>query len=278
MAVKIVTDSTSDIPASIAQALGITVVPMTLLFGQESFRDRVDISIEEFYRRLTQEDIAPTTTQPPPGVFTNVCQQILHNGDAVLAIVISSKLSGLYSSIINAFDTITGKEHFYVIDSKLTSLSLGLVVIEAARMAQNGAGLAEISSTVNSLIAKSNTVMAFDTLKYLAKGGRIGKAQCLLGSLLPVKPVLILKDGEITPLTRLRSMTTVSDYLFNQIAGLKKVSALGVGHATTPDTAYALLNRLAVFFPKEQMIHSPISPVLGVYAGPNVLSISYIEE
>lgn len=277
MTVKIVTDSTSDIPPKVAYELGITVVPLTVFFGHESFLDRVDITTDEFYRRLTQENIYPTTTQPAPGVFADVYQKLLKDGDQILTIVISSKLSGTCRSALNAVTMVEGQGRIEVIDSLLTSISLGLVVIEAARMAQKGATLKEIIAAVKVNLPNTNTIMAFDTLKYLAKGGRVGKAQGLLGSLLAVKPVLTLKDGEVTPLTRLRSMSSAADYLYNHVAGMKKVIALGVEHATTPHEADILVARLGAIYPKDHIYRSVISPVLGTYMGPNVLSISFIE-
>ena len=278
MTVKIVTDSTSDITASLAHELGVTVVPLTVLFGHESFLDRVDITTDEFYRRLTQENIYPTTTQPAPGVFADVYQKLLKDNDEILTIVLSSKLSGTYGSAVNAVSMVEGKGRIEVIDSSLTAMSLGLTVISAAKMASHkGITLKEISESVKTKLSRTNTLMAFDTLKYLAKGGRIGKAQGLLGSLLAVKPVLTLKDGEVAPLTRLRSMGAAADYLYNHIASMPHVEALAVEHATTPHEADVLVARLGAIYPKENIYRSVVSPVLGTYMGPNVLAVSYIE-
>jgi len=277
MAVKIVTDSTSDIPVKVAQELGITVVPLTVFFGHESYLDRVGITTDEFYRRLTHENIYPTTTQPSPGVFADVYKKLLGETDEILAIVISGKLSGTYRSAVSAINMVEGQNRIEVIDSLLTSLSLGLIVICAAEMAKKGSTLQEIAAAVKEKLPRSNTVMAFDTLKYLAKGGRIGKASGLLGSLLAVKPVLNLKEGEVAPLTRLRSMAAASDYLYNHVAAVKNVEYLGVGHATTPHEADILVARLGAIYPKEKIYRSTVSPVLGTYMGPNVLAVSLIE-
>lgn len=278
MTVKIVTDSTSDINASLAQELGITVVPLTVLFGHESFLDRVGITTDEFYRRLTQENVFPTTTQPAPGVFADVYQKLLKDTDEILAIVLSSKLSGIFESAVDAVSMVEGKERIEVIDSHLTAMSLGLTVISAAKLAsQKGITLKEISQAVKMKLPRTNTIMAFDTLKFLAKGGRIGKAQGLLGSLLAVKPVLTLKDGEVTPMTRLRSMAAAADYLYNHVASIPRVEALAVEHATTPHEADVLVARLGAIYPKESIYRSVVSPVLGTYAGPNVLAVSFIE-
>jgi DegV family protein with EDD domain len=280
MSVKIVTDSTSEINATLAHELGVTVIPLTVFFGHESFLDGVDITTAEFYRRLTKENIYPTTTQPAPGVFADVYQKLLKDKDEVLVIVLSSKLSGTYRSAVNAVGMVEGQGRIEVIDSTLTAMSLGLrlTVITAAKMAsEKGIMLKQISEAVKMKIPRTNTIMAFDTLKYLAKGGRIGKAQGLLGSLLAVKPVLTLKDGEVAPLTRLRSMAAAADYLYNHIAGMPRVEALAVEHATTPHDADALVTRLSAIYPKEKIYRGVVSPVLGTYMGPNVLAVSFIE-
>jgi DegV family protein with EDD domain len=278
MSIKIVTDSTSDITASMAHELGIVVVPLTVLFGHESFLDRVDISTDEFYRRLSQEDIYPTTTQPAPGVFAEVYDGILKNDDEILTILLSSKLSGTYRSAVNAVSMVKGSQRIEVIDSSLTAMSLGLTVISAAKLAsQEGITLKEVCETVRSKLPRANTIMAFDTLKYLAKGGRIGKAQGLLGALLAVKPLLTLKDGEVAPLTRLRSMAAAADYLYDHVASKPRIEALAVEHATTPNQADVLVSRLGAIFPKEHIYRSVVSPVLGTYMGPNVLAVSFIE-
>jgi len=278
MAVKIVTDSTSDIPDEIARELGITIVPLIVFFGHESFRDRIDITTDEFYRRLAQERITPQTTQPNSSVFVDIYQELLKQDNEILVIVLSSKLSGIYRSASNAVRVAEGKERIEVIDSRLATLGMGLVVIEAAKMAQNGMPLSKISAAVKALLPASNTLIAFDTLKYLSRGGRIGRAQIMLGSRLPIKPVLTLKNGEVYPVTRLRSMSAAADYLYNQIAGLKKVLSLGVSHATTPDIADALTRRLGMLYPIDKIYRSSVSPVLSAHAGPNALSVSFIEE
>ncbi len=278
MTVKIVTDSTSDINSRLAQELGVTVVPLTVLFGHESFQDRVDITTDEFYRRLSQESIYPTTTQPAPGLFAEAYQNLLKGNNEILVITLSGRLSGTFRSAVNAVGMVEGKGRIEVIDTSLTAMSLGLTVISAAKMAsQPGMTLQQLTQNVKEKLPHTNTLMAFDTLKYLAKGGRIGKAQGLLGSLLAVKPVLTLKDGEVAPMTRLRSMSSASDYLYNHIANMPKIEALAVEHATTPHEADILVARLGAIFPKENIYRSVVSPVLGTYMGPNILAVSFIE-
>ena len=181
MTVKIVTDSTSDMPVDIAKKLGITVVPLTVSFGHESFLDQVEMDTDEFYRRLSQENIFPTTTQPAPGIFADLYNNLVQETDEILVIVISSKLSGTYQSATNAINMVQKDCRIEVIDSMGVAMNFGLLVAKAAEMANGGASLAEISKAVRSSIPRSHLIAFFDTLKYLAKGGRVGKAQSLLG-------------------------------------------------------------------------------------------------
>jgi len=275
--VKIVTDSLSDITSDVAEELGITVVPLTVLFGKESFLDRVTITTDEFYHRLTHDDTWPTTTQPPPSTFVDVYNKLVEETDEILVITLSSKLSGTYESALNARGSVQKKCRIEVIDSLTVAMGLGLVVIAAAKAAQAGAKLNELVDLVHSAIPRSHLVAYFDTLKYLAKGGRIGKAQGLLGAVLSVKPVLTVKDGEMSPVTRLRSRAAGTDYLYNFVAGFPRIEELAVEHTTVPDEANRLVERLGSLFPKERIYRSTISPVVGTHAGPGAMAVTVLE-
>ncbi len=277
MAVKIITDSLSDITSDIALGLGITVVPLTVSFGQESFLDRVTMNTDEFYYRLTHNATWPTTTQPPPGDFVNIYNKLAKETDEILVVTLSSKLSGTYESALNARSLVEKECRVEVIDSETVAMGLGLIVIAAAKAAQTGANLDELADLVRRAMPRSHITIYFDTLKYLAKGGRIGKAQGLLGSLLSIKPILIVKDGEMSPVTRLRSRAAGMDYLYNFVAGLSNIEELAVEHATTPDDADKLVERFSSLFPKERIYRSTISPVVGTYAGPGAMAVSVLE-
>ena len=277
MAVKVVTDSLSDITSNIAQELGITVVPLTVTFGRESFLDRITMTTDEFYYRLTHDATWPTTTQPPPGDFVNVYNKLAEETDEILVITLSSKLSGTYQSALNAKDIFKGKCRIEVIDSLTVAMGLGLIVIAAAKAAQAGANLDEVADLVRRAMPRSHLVAYFDTLKYLAKGGRIGKAQGLLGAMLSIKPILTVKDGEMSPVTRLRSRAAGMDYLYNFVTGFPHIEGLAVEHATTPDDADRLVERLISVFPKERIYRSTISPVVGTYAGPGAMAVTVLE-
>jgi len=193
MAVKIVTDSLSDITADIAQPLGITIVPLTVLFGHESFIDRVTITTDEFYRRLTEGTTWPTTTQPTPAAFADVYNKLAEETNEILVVTLSTKLSGTYQSAVNATNMIKKKNvRVEVIDSRNTAMALGLLAIYASKLAAGGASFEQVVQSIRERIPRVHPLMYFETLKYLAKGGRIGKAQGLLGSLLSIKPIITL--------------------------------------------------------------------------------------
>ncbi len=277
MTVKIITDSLSDITSDIAEGLGITVVPLTVFFGQESFLDRITMTTNEFYYRLTHDPNWPRTTQPPPGDFINIYNKLAEETDEILVITLSSKLSGTYESALNAKGMVETGCRVEVINSETVIMGLGLIVIAAAKAAQAGANLDEAADLVRRAMPRSHAIMSFDTLKYLAKGGRIGKAQGLLGSLLSIKPILTVRDGEVSPLTRVRSRAAGMDYLYNFVAGFSNIEELAVEHATTPDDADKLVERLSSLFPKERIYRSTISPVVGTYAGPGAMAVSVLE-
>ncbi len=277
MAVKIITDSLSDITSDLAQELGITVVPLTVFFGRESFLDRVTISADEFYHKLVHGNIWPTTTQPPPGDFVNVYNKLAEETDEILVVTLSSKISGTYESALNAKSLVEKKCRIEVIDSLTVAMGLGLIVIAAAKAAQTGLNLDGLADLVRKAMSRSHTIIYFDTLKYLAKGGRIGKAQGLMGAMLSIKPILTVKDGEMSPLTRLRSQTAGMDYLYNFVAGFPHVEMIAVEHSTTPDEADKLVERLGFVVPKEHTYRSTVSPVLGVHGGPGAIAVTVLE-
>jgi len=277
MAVEIVTDSLSDITPEFAKKLGVTVVPLYVRFGEEVYRDRVEMSTDEFYHKLVHGDTFPTTTQPSPGDFLQVYEKLAKKTDGILVIAVSGTLSGTYQSAMQAKSMMEEKYRIEVIDSRKVAMSLGLIVIKAAEAAKTGANLDELADLVHKAMPRSHLVIYFDTLKYLAKGGRIGKAQGLLGAMLSIKPILTIKDGEMAPLTRVRSPAAGLDYLYNFVPGFAKIEALAVEHATTPDEADELVERISKIFPKERIYRSIVSPVLGTHAGPNALALTVLE-
>jgi DegV family protein with EDD domain len=277
MTVKIVTDTLSDITADLAAQLGITVIPLYVRFGEEMYRDRIDITSEDFYRRLVNEPKLPSTTQPSPNDFLDIYKKLAEGTDEILVITVSSKMSGTYQSAVQAKELLNCKAKIEVIDSLQVAMAEGLVVIAAANAARQGGDLAKIAGVARSALSRVHLVAYFDTLKYLAKGGRIGKASGLVGSLLSVKPILTIKEGEMAPLTRVRSLSAGLDYLYNFTAGFKNIEALALEHATTTLEADKLVERLNALYPKDKIYRSVISPVIGTYSGPGALALTVLE-
>jgi DegV family protein with EDD domain len=276
MTVKIVTDTLSDITGDLTDEIGVSVVPLYVRFGERIYRDRVDITSEEFYRRLVTEPVLPSTTQPTPNDFYQVYEKLSQTTDEILVLTVSSKLSGTFQSATQAISMMESRAtKIEVVDSGCVAMTLGLPVIATASRASNGLGLAELAEYARGACRRTHLIAYFDTLKYLAKGGRIGKAQGLLGSMLSVKPILTMREGEMAPLTRVRSKSAGMDYLFNAVA--KKPELLAVEHCTNPEDADVLAERLRKVYPDVPIYRSIISPVIGTYSGPGAIAISILE-
>ena len=215
MTVKIVTDSTSDLTPDIAKELGVTVVPLYVHFGTETYRDGVDLTTEDFYRKLEQSKALPTTSAPGPGTFAEVYDKLAKETDEILAIIVSSKYSATYEAAVEGKELRKGKARLEVIDSLWAVGGLGLIVISAAKAAQAGASLDKVIDVAYSSRRRVDMRMAFDTLEYLKRGGRIGTAQAFLGSVLKVHPILTIKDGYTEAVARERSRTRAIEHLYN---------------------------------------------------------------
>jgi len=278
MAVKIITDSLSDITSDLADKLGVTTIPLTVLFGHETYLDRVTISTDEFYHRLIYGDVWPTTTQPTPAAFAELYEKLAGETDEILVITLSSKLSGTYQSALNAKDMVKNSNcRIEVIDTETVAMGLGLIVISAAQECKKGKNLDEMVDFVHQAMQRSHFIVYFDTLKYLAKGGRIGRAKGLLGSMLSIKQILTVKEGEMSPVTRFRSLAAGMEYLHSFVTGFPKIELLAVEHTTLPDEADKLVNRLSSSFSKDMIYRSIVSPVLGVYGGPGAVAVTVLE-
>ena len=278
MVVKIVTDSATDLPPVVAEELGITVVPVYLRFGEEIYRDRVDISEDEFYHKLSRDPIHPSTTQPTPQNFANTYQKLSQEADGIVSIHISSILSGTYNSAVQGAKLVENRCPIEVVDSKTVSIANGLIVMEAAKIATSGKGLQQVAAETRQLIPTVHLLILFDTLKYLAKGGRIGKAKALLGSVLNVKPLLTVKDGELVPAGQVRTRSMGIQRLFDFARNAADIQDLAVLHSTTPDDAQILAERIGAIFPKARIILARVGPGIGVHAGPGVLAICFREK
>ena len=263
MAVRVVTDSTADLPEALARELGITVVPLNVHFGDETLRDGVDIAPDEFYRRLVASPRPPTTSQPSVGLFLDTYSKLLDQGDEIVSIHVSSLVSGTHNSAIQAVQELGPGRPIAVVDSLQASLSLGLPAIAAARAAQSGAGLDEVRSVAEGASSRARLFGLLETLEYLQRGGRIGRAQAWVGTLLRIKPLLTIEDGVAHPLERVRTRSKGVERLGALVRELAPLDDLAVLHADTPDDAAALAERVAESLPGRALTLSQFGPVMG---------------
>ncbi|HUT96783.1 MAG TPA: DegV family protein [Dehalococcoidales bacterium] len=278
MTVKIITDSSASIPAPVVEELGITVIPSLIRFGEEVYRDGIDLTTEQFYERLTTDKTYPTTSVPTPQSFVDAYNKLAEEADEIAVITISHKLSAVGDVALQAIDLIEKKPRIEVIDSTWALMSEGLIVITAARAAKDGAGLDEVMALVRRNIPRTDLRMAFDTLKYLERGGRIGKAQALLGSMLKINPILGLKDGEIYPVGREHSRSKAVENLYNFVNSFSHIEEMAIGDGTTPDEADALVERLNDKFPAERVFRFKVTAAVGAHVGPHVLAVAILGD
>ncbi|MCD6230811.1 MAG: DegV family protein [Dehalococcoidia bacterium] len=275
--VKIVTDSCSGINPESAERFGVTVLPLYIHFGNEIYQDNIDLTTEEFYRRLEKEENLPTSSAVNPDTFAKVFTQLAKETDEILTISFSAMLSGTYGAALQGKAMVGKKCHIEVIDSQLAIGAQMLLVVFATKLAQSGANLDQISKRVKNAIPRIHLRATLYTLEYLRKGGRIGKAQALLGSLLKVNPILTLKDGMIFPVARPRSRTQAINQLIDFAKSFPHIEALAVEDATTHDELEVLAEKLKGLVPPENFYRSKIDPVIGIHLGPGVLGVSVLE-
>jgi len=277
MAVKIVTDSTSDLPDELAQELGIAVVPIYVRFGNEVFRDGLDITDEQFYQWLTTNSVHPATVQPGPQDFLEVYQKLSPEPDGIVSIHLSSKLSGTYNSALLAKQMIASEHPIEVIDTQTVTISLGLISVAAARIAKAGGSLEDVLTEINQAISNTHLLGLLDTLKYLLLGGRIGKAKALVGSVLGIKPVLTVQDGEVTPAGQVRTRSRGVERLIDAVKNASNIQDLAIAYTTTADEAQNLAEQLSSIFTKESIKVIRIGPTLGTHLGPGALIVAFRE-
>ena len=278
MTIKIVTDSTADLPAKLVKELDVAVVPVYLRFGAEVYRDRVDISEDEFYRKLLSDPTHPNTTQPTPQDFASVYEKLSKDADGIVSIHITSKLSGTYNSAVQGKKMVKNGCPIEIVDSQTVSIAIGLMVIQACKMAKSGRSLKQIVDGVGKMIPNVHLLILFDTLKYLAKGGRIGKAKAMLGAVLSIKPLLTVKGGELVPSSQVRTRLKGIDRLLDFAKNATEIEDLAVLYSTTLDEAQALVERTSSIFSKERTILARLGPALGVHGGPGILAIALREK
>ncbi len=287
MTVSIVTDSVSDIPKDIAEKLGITVVPLNLHFGTTTYLDNIDLTADEFYERLPDANPLPTTSQPSAGAFADTYRSVLENTSEILSLHASSKLSGTYNSAVLGREELlqelenNGNNNplhtIEVIDTQWVSMAQGLLVIAAAEAAQDGMNLNDLKSLVNDLSSRTHITAVVDTLEYLARGGRLGKAGAFLGSILSLKPILKIEDGEVQPAGRVRSTAKARQQLRENVINAAPVERLALAYSTTRDVANEMAAELQQHVVSGEVILYQIGPVVGTHAGPGLIATAWID-
>ena len=277
--VKIVTDSTADIPAGVREALGIVSVPLKVHFGEETFRDGVDITANTFYPKLQSSSQLPTTSQPSPVDFMEVYKQIIEeNGDdtAIISFHISAALSGTYQSAVLAKSLLEQQATIEIVDTRLTCSGLGMMVIAAAKAAQAGQSVEDITAMTEQLRHDLRLYFIVDTLEYLQKGGRIGKASAFIGSLLNIKPILTVDSGgEVAPLDKVRgskkAVARIIDMLKADFA--QQPLDICIAHSEAREGAEQLMELITANFEVSSSSYTEIGPVIGAHVGPGALSV-----
>ena len=286
MAVKLVTDSSCDLPGDLARQWGITVVPCNIHFDDRVYKDGVDIGPDEFYDRLVASPRLPTTAQPSVNDFVEVYRPLLDEGHQVVSVHLSAKFSGTLNSAFQARDTLTSgdsgatvdPERIRIVDSQLTSMPLGMVALETARAISEGADAEAVVQAATDTIERCHCYFLLDTLEYLQKGGRIGKASAFLGSLLSIKPILTIRDGEAHAVERARTRVRGLQRLVDLVRGLAPVTRLSVIYSTGTDEAEALRSRLGDLGPADDVVMARFGPVVGTYLGPGALGVSVLSS
>jgi DegV family protein with EDD domain len=269
MTLRIVTDSTADFEADEARDLGIEVVPLTVVFGDQALLDRVEITPEQFYRRLVESRITPKTSQPPVGRFAAAFERLAAEGATeILAICLSSRLSGTLGSAHLAAAGPPSGVRVETFDSMLVAGGLNALVRRAADLARAGATLDEVVHVLRAMLPRIQIHILLDTLEYLQRGGRIGRAQALLGGMLSIKPIVSVGDGQVGASERVRSRPRGIDRLYEHIVGLSDVERVIVQHTGAPDDALRLVARATSALPDAAVELRWIGPVVGVYTGP----------
>jgi DegV family protein with EDD domain len=274
MTVKIVTDSTADLPPGLAEELDITVVPVYVKFGGEVYRDRVDISEDEFYQKLMSDPAHPSTEPPTPRDFADVYEKLSQDADGIISIHISSKISATCNSARRGAELVETECPIKVVDSKCVTIGLGMLVMAAGTITKSGKNLPQVTEEVERIIPRIRLLGLLDTLKYLARGGRIGRTRALLGSILAVKPMLTMKDGELESAGQVRKRTDGIERLVDFVKKTADIEALSIVYSTTPDEAQALSERMDSIFNKEKIRLVRLGPALGAHAGPGILFVA----
>jgi DegV family protein with EDD domain len=270
-----VTDSACDLTEDLVKQHEVIVVPLTIRFGSEEFEDRTQLTPEEFWRRCQGKGALPETAAPSPGAFIAAFQQAADDGaEAVLCLTISSKLSGTYASAVTAADTFSAIP-VRVFDTRSVTMGQGLTVIAAAEEAAAGAGLDQLLAAAEDRVDRIRVYGVLGGLEFLQRGGRIGGAQALLGSLLSIKPVIAVKDGEVAEESKQRTRTRAMGYVTAKVAADAPLERLAIADGACDDIA-DVVKQLSATPGQHPLLSVQLGPVVGSHTGPNTLGVCYI--
>lgn len=276
--VKIVTDSTADIPPALLRELEIEVVPLYVNFGEETYRAGIDITNEQFYRLLHESPTPPTTTAPPTIVFEQTYRRLAQQYDAIISIHISSHLSTAYKAAAQARERLpVSLARIDVVDSHSASMGMGLTVLAAARMAREGVPAEEIVREVHHRVQHTHSVFFVDTVEHLDRSGRVSMASNLLSSMSRIKPLLLIDEGHIVPYERTRTRAKAIDGLYTFIEDFPNVHEVSVMYSTTPEDVDKLLDKLMLIFPRDNVLCAEYGPALGTHLGPGAMGVAAYE-
>ncbi len=271
MAIKIVTDTGADLPADMLKALDIPAVPVYIYFGDKAYKDGIDIGPDELYQRLAEGPIHPTTTQPMPVDFANLYRELAKDYDEIISIHLSSKVSGTVNSALQGREMAGVKARIEVIDSFGVSMAVGLLTLAAARLVKSGADFDSTVAECRKMIEKIRLYGVLDTLKYLLAGGRITKSKAAIGSLLKVKPILTMKNGEIVQYGMERNYARGMVKLRDLVKQAGNIEEMAIVQSTVPDQAAELKKMIMEFLPEERIVMARLGAGLGVHGGPGTL-------
>jgi len=269
----VVTDSTADFPGDAQERLGIEVVPLSVIWDRDTFRDKLDLSIADFYALMRQRSTTPTTSAPSAGLFEETFERLLGQVDHVVSVHLAGRLSATLDVARSAAGRV-GKGRVSVVDSGQTTICLGWLAIRAAELAAEGAEPAAIVRELESWVPRLRLYVVLDTLTYLQRGGRIGRAQALVGSLLNFKPLLLLKQGEVSPIERPRSRNTALRRVVDVVASQGRILKLGVAEGNAPEILSDLERAVSERIPGIPLERGQIGSVLGTHTGSGVFGVA----
>ncbi len=278
--VAIVTDSTAYLPDELTKQYDITVLSLSIIWDGQSYRDGIDMQPSEFYRRLQSAKDLPTTSQVTTPAIQDAFSALLAQGHDVLGIFLSSKLSGTFDAAMQARQALpSGQDKVAVVDSRFTTMAMGLPVLAAARAALAGENLAACQALVEHAVTQTGVLFVVETLEFMRRGGRIGGAQAFLGTTLNIKPLLTMRDGRIEALEKIRkrsaALTRVLEIVKERVGNGSPVR-LATSHANAEADASALLASARADLNPVETFCRPLSPVIGTHVGPGTVALAYM--